>query len=82
MQTEINKAFEYIHNHNGDLADIRDVAIDTSLPLIERMKSYIQQIKNPYLYKCGGITVRVSFAETETTLEERIKQLLMAPCTT
>ena len=80
MQTEINKTFEYIHNHNGDLADIRDVAIDTSLPLIERMKSYLQQIKNPYLYKCGGITVRVSFAETETTLEERIKQLLMSPC--
>lgn len=30
------------------LVDIRDVKIDRSLPSEERIKSFIEQIKNPY----------------------------------
>ena len=82
MQTAINTPSDYNGAENNSLVDISEVKIDTSLPLDERMKSYIKQIKNPYRYKYGDITVRVSFAETDITLEERIKQLLMAPCTT
>jgi len=81
MQSVIDSPLEYTNYEIETLADIRDVKIDTNLPLQERMQSYIQQIKNPYLYKCGDITVRVSFSDTDATLENRIKQLLMAPCT-
>ena len=35
------------------LVDIRDVKIDRSQPVEERMKSYVEQIKNPYLFKVG-----------------------------
>ena len=35
--------------------DIRDVKIDRSLPVEERMKSYVEQIKNPYLFKVGKL---------------------------
>lgn len=61
-----------------DLADIRDVRIDTSLPKEARVASYLEQIKNPYLYRCGDIIVRVSFADTEATLEDRLKQYLLS----
>lgn len=36
------------------LVDIRDVKIDRSLPVEERMKSYVEQIKNPYMFKVGN----------------------------
>ena len=81
MQSVINKPISYADEEGTHLADICDVKIDTDLSLEERMKSYIRQIGNPYLYKCGDITVRVSFADTDAALEDRIKQLLMAPCT-
>ena len=42
------------------LVDIRDVKIDRSKPVEERMKSYVEQIKNPYLFKVGNTIVRVS----------------------
>lgn len=61
-----------------DLADIRDVRIDTSLPKEERIKSYLEQIRNPYLYKCDDVIVRVSFADTDATLEDRMKQYLLS----
>ena len=37
----------------SELVDIRDVVIDKSLPLEERVKSYVEQIKNPYCFKVG-----------------------------
>ena len=35
----------------SELVDIRDVVIDKSLPLEDRVKSYVEQIKNPYCFK-------------------------------
>jgi hypothetical protein len=62
----------------NELADIRDVKIDTSLPKEERIRQYLAQIKNPFLYRCGDIIVRVSFANTDATLEDRLKQYLLS----
>jgi len=61
-----------------ELADIQDVIIDTTLPKEERIQSYLKQIKNPYCYRCGDMVVRVSFANTDATLEDRMKQYLLS----
>ena len=61
-----------------DLADIRDVEVDTTRPKEERQKSYLRQIKNPRLYRCGDMIVRVSFANTGVTLADRLKQYLLS----
>ena len=45
----------------GGLTDLRDVQIDTALPVRERMVSYLQQVGNPYLFKVDGIVVKVSY---------------------
>ena len=45
----------------GVLADLRDVQIDNSLPVRERMVSYLQQVGNPYLFKVDGIVVKASY---------------------
>ncbi len=48
--------------NRDELVDIADVKINTNLPVEERIKDYIKQIKNPYCYLCNGMVVRVSFA--------------------
>ena len=55
------------------LVDIRDVRINQELPVTDRILQFIALTKNPYLYKYGDKVVRVSFAETEVTFEERMK---------
>ncbi len=52
------------------LRDIRDVKIDPDLPREERIKSFLDQIGNPYLFRCNGHVVRIKFAETDRTLED------------
>lgn len=59
------------------LKDINDVVVDTALPKEERLRSFIEQIGNPYCYKCGDLVVKVSFAEnTSATLEDRLEYYL------
>lgn len=54
------------------LKDIGNIVIDTKLPKEERMKSFIEQIGNPYCYLDNGIVVQISYADTPVSLEERL----------
>ena len=58
------------------LVDIRDVKIDRSMSVEERMKSYVEQIKNPYMFKVGSTVVRVSYANTQVTINDNFVNLL------
>ncbi len=58
------------------LVDIRDVKIDRSLPSEERIKSFIEQIKNPYRFKVGNTVVRVSFANTQNTITDNFINMI------
>lgn len=55
------------------LRDIKEVSIDTSLNKVDRMKEYVEQIGNPYCYKDNDVVVKISFANTDATLEDRLK---------
>ena len=59
-----------------DLIDINDVKIQTELPREERIADFIRQIKNPYLFKCGNVVVKIEFSESVTTLTELMKQYM------
>jgi len=62
----------------NELVDIRSIEIDSLLSPEEKKKSYLEQIKNPNLYRCGDIIVHVSFADTGVSLEDRLKQYLLS----
>ena len=56
-----------------DGVDIRDVKVNTALPKRERILDFIRQIGNPYCYRHGKYVVRVSFADTDVSLEDRLE---------
>lgn len=58
------------------LVDIRDVKIDRSMSVEDRMKSHVEQIKNPYMFKVGNTVVRVSYANTQATINDNFVNLL------
>ena len=62
------------------LRDIRDVKIDTELPKEERILDFIRQIGNPYCYRHGKYVVKVSYADTDVTLEQRLVNYMRAKC--
>lgn len=62
------------------LKDIRDVHVNTELPKKERILDYIRQIGNPYCYRHGDYVVKVSFADTDVTLEDRMLSYIRSKC--
>lgn len=54
------------------LVDINTIKIDNSLDKEEKMLSFLEQIKNPYLYKCDDVIVRLTFDDNAPTLEEKL----------
>lgn len=60
----------------SELVDIRDVVINKKLTLEERVKSYVEQIKDPYCFKVGDVVVRVSYAGKDKTLTDSFTSMI------
>lgn len=61
----------------ADVTDIDDVVIDMELPKAERVKSYLRQMKNPYIMKTNGVIVKMSFAKgSGRTLTDCLNSIL------
>lgn len=60
------------------LVDIRSIDINTDMPITERMKKYLRDVKNPYCFLVGGTPVQISFNEHGKTLDETFKKHLIS----
>ena len=82
MGTIQNMDFKQMRNvdvrtvERESLADISKIHIDTRMPREQRLADFVSQIGNPYCYRCGKVVVKVSFAETNATLEDRLEHYL------
>ena len=45
----------------GELVELKDVCIDTSLPVRQRMEGFLEQVGNPYLFKVDGLIVKATY---------------------
>lgn len=57
------------------LVDIESVKIKKELPVSERIKDYVSQIKNPYCYVSHGVIVKIIFSG-ERKLEECLQSCI------
>ena len=62
------------------LRDIREVKVNTDLPKRERILDFIRQTGNPYCYRHGKYVVKVSFTDTDVTLEDRMLSYIRSKC--
>ena len=45
-----------------DLVEVSDVTVDPNLPKLERILTFIKQVRNPYCYVWHGVIIKTSFA--------------------
>ncbi len=65
-----------IQQDRAALKDICDVRIDTTKPKEERIKSFVDQIGNPYCYRDGDIVVSIGYADTSVSLQDRLQSYI------
>ena len=71
---KVNRKPARVHAMDG--AAFPHVSVNKELSRDERIAEFVQQIKNPYHFKCGRFTVQASFSAEGATLEECIKGIL------
>ena len=57
----------------NELVSVEKVSIDPSMPVMQRMVAYINQVKNPYCFLCGKTPVKVCFSKGDAELSKQIK---------
>lgn len=58
----------------NSLTDLKDITIDTNLPVEERIASFAKQTKNVYVHRVGDYVVKVKFQEEGPTMDDKLKE--------
>ena len=59
-----------------DLVDIRNVHVDSNQSTEERVKSFVEQIRDPYNFKVGNVVVHISYSDNEKSINDNFSNLL------
>ena len=76
--TEAMKDIDLRKVDRSTLRDRSTVRIDPEASTEERIRAWIEQLGNPYVYLDGGVVVKLSFADRGETIEARINSLHLA----
>lgn len=76
MGVEAMKSIDPRTVDRSTLMQRSSVRLDPSAPREERLRDFIQQIKNPYCYLDGKTVVKITFANTATTIEDCLENYL------
>ena len=58
-----------------NFTDLREIQIDESKKVPERVESFLEQVKNPYLFKVGDVFVKVNYKDGKDLADSLISLL-------
>ena len=58
------------------LTDIRDIKIDTKLPVEEKLASFARQTNNIYVHRMGDYVVKARFQKEGPGIDDKIEEYL------
>ena len=61
------------------LADIRDIRIDTTQDRAARIREFIQAVKNPYCFRYGDTVIKVSFSREGESFQDILQRYFSSP---
>ena len=58
------------------LTDIRDIKIDTKLPVEKKLALFAKQTNNLFVHRIGDYVVKVRFQESGATIDDKMAEYL------
>ena len=59
-----------------ELADITKIHLDACQTKEEKIKSFLEQVGNPYCYRVGDVIVKTRYSENGVSFHKRFEQLI------
>ncbi len=76
METVISiRCVNFLNVPTDSLTDIRDVDVSKDLSKKDRIAEFINQMKNPYIYKCGKFIVDSRFTKNGYSMEDQLRSV-------
>ncbi len=76
-ELEAFKSIDLKEINSNKVIDIDNINIDPKKGKYERITNYLEATQNPYFVKCGNVIVKMSFADTDLTIDECIERYLI-----
>lgn len=58
------------------LTDIRDIKIDTKLPVEKKLELFAKQTNNIFMHRIGDFVVKVGFQKEGPTIDDKMEEYL------
>lgn len=58
------------------LTDLRDIVIDTKLPVEKKLDSFAKQTNNIFVHRIGDYVVKVRFQEEGPSIDDKMEEYL------
>ena len=58
------------------LTDLRDIYIDTKLPVEKKLASFAKQTKNVYVHRIGDYVIKVKFQKEGPNIDDKMEEYL------
>lgn len=72
LQLQKMRSVDITQVDHRTLVDIHSIRIDSTLPAVKKMQSYLEQIGNPYCFLCGDTPVKIRFVAEDRTLKQSL----------
>lgn len=66
------KTMDIMDADREQLADINDIEIDRTKPVESRIRSYLEQVRNPFLVKAGEYILKFTYADCDKDMDDRM----------
>ncbi len=60
--------------NRNELVELSAIQIQQNLPQEEKISDFLRQIKNPYCFLCGDVSVKVCFTDNGPKLGEALEK--------
>lgn len=77
MRSENLANCTYISENHEKLVDLKEIQLDESKSVHERMLDFLEKVRNPYLFRVGDMIVKVNFFGKES-LQSKIEELILS----
>lgn len=61
-----------------ELVDITTIRLDGCRTKEEKIKSFLEQVGNPYCYRVGDVIVKTRYSENGDSFHERFNRLILS----
>ena len=59
------------------LADVSGMALDSKLPMEERLARFLARAVNPYCFCVGSVGIKIEFSDNGPSLQDKLADLLL-----